>query len=609
MTPAELLYVGHLLEAIERSDTKLKKFCERRMHFMAAYTGDDWGELAGTRQTETAKARAINMMFSAISVLVPVAVAQNPLSDITTDHNAFRPGAYELELVMDQVLKRLNTAAKMRHVVTDMMFGAGIGVVGLGPGRTVQVDDESFDLGAVFFDRVSLDRYFFDPEAETRDDLFFEGHTYEMPYEFVMDNADVFTNTDRLAPDDATPDQARARARDLSGRRATAVRRIVPTLTMRHVFLRPPHPWGRESVILTCGGKGGVLIPLQVAEWHGPERGPYEMLGYLPVPDNVMPMSPAAGFSALDDLINTLARKLYQMAKEMKTVLVYETPVAKDAEAIAAAAHGQSVGVSPGALAQMTEKNFLGPDQGLKDMLQWLVMMFSRQAGNIEMLGGLSADARTATEASLLQGNANFRVGDIKGQLYGFMDAIFEKIAYFIVRDLRITSELKQMRLAGANVEDSSMGHIISIPIPGLQRGITRTVDGDRILGNFIDYNFRIKAYSMDLQDPQTRVRKLMDLTQQIIIPLADVAAQQGAQLNVAGLVENIAQEMNIDLIDEVFVPGIPTSPTTLRSSGSYTGPAQPGPGSGTGLPQTVRAPEALGKEKEVRSHAAAAAP
>lgn len=54
--------------------------------------------------------------------------------------------------------------------------------------------------------------------------------------------------------------------------------------------------------------------PIRIVDWEGPESGPFCILGFSEVPDQTMPLAPAATWYDLHNMINVLYRKMRRQA-------------------------------------------------------------------------------------------------------------------------------------------------------------------------------------------------------------------------------------------------------------------------------------------------------
>ncbi len=76
----------------------------------------------------------------------------------------------------------------------------------------------------------------------------------------------------------------------------------------------------------------GKLGPLADFEWKGPEFGPYHVLTFDDVPENLIPTSPASRLAALARLANNLLRKQGRQAWRQKDIYTYTPAGAESAK-------------------------------------------------------------------------------------------------------------------------------------------------------------------------------------------------------------------------------------------------------------------------------------
>jgi hypothetical protein len=82
----------------------------------------------------------------------------------------------------------------------------------------------------------------------------------------------------------------------------------------------------REGLICTLPYQQGATADkfLAQSEYVGPDSGPYHMLAFTPVSDNILPVAPVSIWYDLHVLGNRIARKLARQADASKRVLAYE---------------------------------------------------------------------------------------------------------------------------------------------------------------------------------------------------------------------------------------------------------------------------------------------
>jgi len=206
----------------------------------------------------------------------------------------------------------------------------------------------------------------------------------------------------------------------------------------------------------------------------------------------------------------------------------------------------------------------------------YLMQMFSRQAGNINLLGGLSQEARTATEAMQVQTNATSRLRDMQGQLYEFVRDIGESMAWYLFTDPFIQIPVIK-RMASLNLD------------------LDVTFSEEQREGDWLDYNIDVVPYSMTRQTPQEYQKTLMDWWNSVVLPTLPLAQAQGTMADMTAFVLLMAREMGVREVDELMRRGPLSFPGYRETAGAP--PQAPG-GAGVnmrvGQPQRTRSEYAM---------------
>jgi len=285
----------------------------------------------------------------------------------------------------------------------------------------------------------------------------------------------------------------------------------------------------------------GNSKPLYVGEWDGPEAGPYQILGFDWVPDNVMPSAPAHGLLPLHNFVNNLTTKLERQAERQKTIVAYDRGAERDAEQVRDAKDGHVVGVSD--ISKMREVNFGGADPSNHNMVMWADGEFDIHAGGLAVLGGTEPMSGTVGQDQLLSDSANVQIDSMRRSVMKFVKQIIRAHAWYIWTD-----PIREI-------------HVVK-KVPGTNIEIPAKITPEEREGDFLDYNFEINPYSMREVTPQERSQALMGLVNNVIGPYAEMAMQQGKTLNIVGIADEIAELQGIktDLWIEADEEMIPTN-------------------------------------------------
>ena len=501
----------------------MKEFRDRRLEALQQFVGTHYG---GHRQGR--KAVPINIIYTGASVYVPNLVARHPAYRVTTDQDEIRPFANTFELALNRFCqKEIKLKKILRQIVFDSIFGMGLAKVGLlSPGRQMEVDGESLDIGEITIARIDEDDYVLDPWARDREEAQFEGHKMRVPLDWAKE---VYKNTDKLAATHVPLGGEQAADQSIiSGARMTE---LEESTEVYEIYLP------RRGLVVTLPADGQGTLPLDVIEWEGPQAGPYGMLGYTYVSDNALPLPPVAVWMDLHEMINTLARKMKRRTERQKNVLVYEDRAADTVQRIVGADDGETVkGTNIDA---MKDIEFGGTTQFQEGFMQWLLMLASRQQGNVDLLGGLASRSRSATEAAMVGGNAQVRITDMADMVYTFAQEVGERLAWFLWNDPFVEMAVRK-------------------EVPGTNIGVGATFSAKTLQGDFDDYDFSVEPYSMKPKNPEEYARSLMEWWSAVVLPTAEMAAAQGAMIDIPAFVKLMAKEMGIQEVGDLYKGGMP---------------------------------------------------
>jgi hypothetical protein len=347
----------------------------------------------------------------------------------------------------------------------------------------------------------------------------------------------------------------------------------------------------QDNVMVTMpGAPGGEVSPEIIAmnEWNGPEQGPYDMLGFAWVPDNILPVPPGMVWYDLAVMANRVARKAANQAERQKSVLAYESSAWRDAQEIADADDGQSVRVDD--IEAIKEVSFGGVQEDAYQYIEWAKAQFAEMAMNIDLLSGAGSDEATATQAEMVQANTSVRLSDLQSIVYNFTAEQMKRLFFYLHTDPLIELPLVK-RTQGQDMQ--------VVYTPEMREG------------DWIDYNIKVKPYSMARQDPNMKVRRLLEFVGNGIPALAQAFQLLGPAFNIENALSVLGQEMGVEELDELInspalhmqlqrmmemlEQGVPLDPKVIQTimqarqpglPASGVGPAGPAPQAGGGRPQ-----------------------
>lgn len=515
-------------KAVVASFGKFDHFRRARSRFMAQTVTRFYNRSRRGRSREEDRASPLNLMYTAVTTMVPNLVFNEPRSKARSDILAYRDYAESLELATDNLTKKINLRMTLRKTVYDSIFLAGFVKTGLSTSdQYIPFDGQDIQIGQPYAERIDPDDIILDPWARDWDAQSFIGHRYRADLDDLMASGIYDENLlNTLSKQYAQSEQRRVSGISGSDQNMSngEIRRFVELCDL---YL--PQEQLVVTIPYTKDGKADEF--LRSVEYEGPASGPYHMLGYTAVSDNVLPVAPAMVWYDLHTLGNRIARKLARQAERLKSVLAYQGEAEEDVEQIAEADDGETVKVQD--INLIKEVKYGGATPDAYTWMDWVKKNFSEQANSIDLLSGTGANAPTATQSEMLQANTSVRLSDMQAQVYHFTAEIVRDLAYFLHTDPLIELPLTKR-------------------VNGQQTQVMYTPEMRE--GDFFDYTFTIEPYSMARPDPNTALRRKLEFATNVIPAAAQAAQMLGPGFNAGAFLKDIAREVQLDTADEWLV-------------------------------------------------------
>lgn len=487
-------------QSLHRSVTlgfeRMENFRKARYLFMQEYLGAYYDQPEGMGSN----AQPINLIFKAISILVPHLVAKNPEHDVQSKYAMYASSAEMLGLGLDDLAKKIGYKSELRMTIIDAIMSMGIMKDGLGvSGQSLDGPDGLSHLAMPYAKRVDLDDFTLDPMCRNLKEALFVGSRVRIPRATITESGLYDIKGMNLQ----SVHQQSRRGKEVENfskkkRIGGEANDLVDFVDLVEVFL----PDDRKIVTLPFGDFVTDRF-LRVVDWEGPEisgdapvLGPYHMLGFHWAPNNPFPVPPCGVWMDLHEMANDNAAKANRQARRQKDILAYGRSAADDAQALVDAGDGEAVAVDHPDLVRSI--SFGGVNDDVYRHLDWIKQEFGESGpGDFQQLGGEASGADTATQANLLASAANIRVGDMKDLIYDFTGSVSRSLAWYLFTDPLLEMPLRKRS-------------------PG-QEDITLTLTPESLSGDFIDYHFDITLESMDRDNPLMRSQKLIQFVQTVI--------------------------------------------------------------------------------------------
>jgi hypothetical protein len=324
-----------------------------------------------------------------------------------------------LGLAVNSLIKKIRLKGTQRKAIYNAVFLAGFVKTGLADsGELLTMGGNDIVIGQPYADSVDPDDIVLDPWAREWEAQSFIGNRYRADLDDLeatgLYNMDILN---KLPKSHEVGGDGKRYASTLSGADpSNQYGEVQRFIDLCDVY------FPREKIVVTLpyydGGKAEDF--LRVADYVGPDTGPYHMLGFTPIGDNLLPVPPVHIWADLHTMGNKIARKLARQADRMKSVLLYAKEAQEDAEQLADADDGEALGVSDPN--NFKEANYGGATPEAYQWMEWVKRSFSEQANSMDLLsgtGGQHPDTRTSRDATGQHQCPPGRYAGIRLQLHG----------------------------------------------------------------------------------------------------------------------------------------------------------------------------------------------
>ena len=517
-----------LKQAIEYSERKLGFFRAQRNRAIKMYVGSSYGDSSGKDDTP------LNMLALQVNILIRQLAARSPKVLVSTPHTQLKGAAWDLELAINETIKKIQFGRTLRRCVLDALFCQGICKIGLHETGSAQLYGSEITGYSVFAKPVDLDNYITD--MASGENPSFVGDKYRVLYDELMKSSAYDSQAKKTLGRDRSAYQqdGTERADSIGAGTLNMADEFQDTVELMDIYLPA------KQLVITIPSSGHAWPPLKITEWNGPQRGPYHRLGFIDVPNNPISNSPVFLLMKLHELCNRLYVKNAQDAIDSKEVFTYSSSASEDAMRIINAANGEAVKCDdPNGFKQIRTR---GVDNMMLAFSIQARSLYSYMAGNLDALGGLSPQADTARQEELLTNSASTQVQDMQALTIEFTRNCCEAMALFLWNDPLV--EIPLVRTI-PGYEDLGIG----------QEFIW---SAENRKGEFLDYNFSINPYSMRDKTPQEQLQTMMAFVNQVYMPNIQSAMQQGITLNFEAIAHEFGHLADMPELESILIKAGP---------------------------------------------------
>jgi hypothetical protein len=535
--------------------------CRLSLRFPRSERREMVRQLAGRHYSEegTVEKVPVNLISLYYSIVGRTLIPKDPRGMFATYDQEAKAIVQGEEAWCNKQVVRMHLAETIQRVVEDALFSVGILKVGLATPADASQLSWNLPAGQPFALPISLDDFVFDVHARKFAECAFMGHRYRVPLDSVRDSPLYSKARKELTPSNDEPfnREGDERTNIISrGWYSQGPEKFDPHVDLWEIYIP------RKRLIITLADDfddDEYGEPLRQQEWIGPDCGPYHILGYQWLPDQAMPKGPIQDLYDLHMFINSTYRKLMRQADRQKENVFVSAGATEDGTRVMKSNDGEILRVDqPDKIHVVTTNQ--GPNQANLLFWQNAYETFSKQAGNLEMMGGLSPQSKTATQDKMLQANASGQITSMQYDTTNFVEAVFRSLCwYFHHHPVQV---MKTKR-----------------PLPGLpDMDITQTVTPqDRRQVRFDDMDISIDIYSMQPRTPQSVLQGIQQ-TLGTIQPFMALAQQQGVGLDMNALFASLAKFMDLpEMMDflQIQQPPQPEGSTPGQPGADASKPAE----------------------------------
>jgi len=528
--------------SVQRDRRRLEDFRELQVEFARRYAGKHYSNSTDIEE------QPVNLIAQFVDITGPLLVSANPRVMLGISDPQHKPTVAAMEAHTNKRLAKMHIDEILRQWARDATFGLGILKCALADPNEA-ADDYRKTPGEAFLLNVDFDDWVHDTGTKKLHKAAYMGHRICAPLAMFQDS-DLYDQevVKNLVPvmhpqtNESGDDRINTLSYDDDGWDGD----YEDYVEVWEIYLR------RQGLIITMALDQDA--PLRIQKWIGPSCGPYHFLTFAEVIGNAMPLPPIAQLIDLHDLANELYRKLERQASRQKSILLVRSGNVNDGNRIIKANDGDAIKSDDPSSAQ--EVRFGGPDNMNLMFTIRAMEDFSRQAGNLDVLGGLSTQADTATQEKMLQANSSAKMRSMQQRTINATRDVLTALQWFYWYDPFQTYKVRRQ-------------------IPGVEGvEITSLITPQMRLIPFEELEIDIDPYSMGDDSPASRLAALNQIMTQVLIPMAGLLERQGIQIDISAWLKLVAKYQNMpDLFDIVKLSG---QQYDSVSNGEQEGPGMP---------------------------------
>lgn len=516
---------GRFQRAFRWSRRELQVYRTRRTDTIKQFVGGKYSTGGSS------KAVPVNFLWLAITIYQRLIAARAPKTLVSTPFKELKASGKRLELALDHLIDEINFDETLEDWVTDALFGPGIIKVGITTEDLAEEEGFTHDAGQFFADVVDLDDWVVDMTARRYEQVQYAGNRWSIRADALLESDDY-----RVTRREIESTGSKFRMMNEDGDTRSSLIGSNTGITGQHEETQMEETvelwdiWApRDNEIWTflASSEGGIAgeRPIRKTEWIGPEAGPYMLLEFQRVPNQVMPLPQTAILRDIHDLANTIFRKLQNQSERQKTITGVRGNSMADGKRTIEADDGDMIRLDdPNAVREFKMGGI--DNMNLAFFLQ-VRDLFYDLGGNLDALGGLSPQSRTLGQDELINSNASQQIAAAQEKTVSRTTDVLEAAANYLW--LHPSIDIPLVR-----------------PIEGTNLSIPTRFAPEVREGDFIQYNIQIHPYSMVHSTPTTKMQSMITLMDRLVAPYLPLMQAQGMSINFHELFDLAAEFLDL---------------------------------------------------------------
>lgn len=529
-------HIAKLLRDVRESHQKMEHFRKKRRELVNDYVAD-WAKVDGDVPVQPMPANNLALM---VDILLNQLAGTNPKVVLPTAKGEILPFIASLESITNRELELMSFDKVMRRWVLEAIFCLGVMKCGLADAEDAEIiPGEPQPMQDYFCDVIDFDNLVYDQEANSWREITFIGDRYKIDYDEAMES-------DLL--DEAAKEYLQ------ESNESIVEENLTREIMMEEADYLADDTWRKTAwvwdiclpeygIVLTLPDKAdGVHRALRVTEWSGVRNTPYSCLWFNDIPGSTMPLPPGQVIKSLNRSVNAIYRKLINQAESQKKIGLGRAGERANLERIRNAKDGELVEVdSPDAFAEVSIGGPSPENQALGIQLDG---MFSRQAGNMDAMGGLGPQADTAAQDQQIGMTVSQKIHKMSQAVTDASAEVIEDIVYHIWHDpVRVYTAVRQVTSEIA-VED--------------------VIEPGNRPGDWSDFDVKVEPYTAAYRPPTARIDEMKSLLIELVFPMLPVLQQQGITVNMQRFFEYVAKYRDLPELSQILeTSGTPMPGTT----------------------------------------------